>query len=414
MDHLRWGVVALVVTIHAAVTYSGIGSWYYIEPAAAGMGTRLFFLVYETHLQAFFMGLLFFVAGYFVPGAYDRKGARKFLWERFRRLGMPTAFYVFIIQPALFYTVRFHQGEALPPLWDQYSDYLLGLGFLSGTGPMWFALALLIFTAVYTLFRSVRGSPTRQPPGNGLPTKQATGTVPHSSSVLPSATVRTAPGTAPGSGSPRRSEGNRTLPTHATVAGYVGVTALATFLVRVAQPVGTSVFNLQLCFFPQYLALFAIGLLAYRADWLRRIPRAFGLFWFRLAVGLGPFLWVGFGVAGRFWTGDLERITGGWHLPSALYCLWESFFCAGMCLGLVVLLRDGGNRHTRLTRWLSENSFAVYLFHPLILLWLTIAFAGLAWPPVLKFLLLSLVCLAVAFPASHYVFRRLPGLRRIL
>lgn len=371
MDHFRWGVVALVVTIHAAVTYSGIGGWYYHEPAELGTGSLLFFLAYELHLQAFFMGLLFFVAGYFVPGAYDRKGAWRFLQDRAYRLGLPTLFYALVLQPFLEYSVRFHQGQPLPSLGEMYPRYVFGLGFLSGTGPMWFALALLVFTAIYTGIRAARGAGPWRP-------------------------------------------ASTCLPTHAGVVSYIVVTAWVTFLVRVVQPVGTNVLNMQLCFFPQYIALFTLGLIAYRADWLRRIPRSFGLFWLRLACILGPFLWVGFLVAGRFWRGEFAPIAGGWHLPSALYCLWESFFCAGVCLGLIVLLRDGGNRHTRLTRLLSDNSFAVYVFHPPILLWLTIAFAGLAWPPIVKFALLSVVCLAICYPASHFVFRRLPGLRHIL
>jgi peptidoglycan/LPS O-acetylase OafA/YrhL len=92
LDHLRWGVIALVVTVHAAVTYSGVGGWYYHEPARLGTPSLVAFLAYETHLQAFFMGLLFLVSGFLTPGAFDRKGARQFLSDRVMRLGVPTAF----------------------------------------------------------------------------------------------------------------------------------------------------------------------------------------------------------------------------------------------------------------------------------------------------------------------------------
>ncbi|MGB8379965.1 MAG: hypothetical protein WCG47_01735 [Dermatophilaceae bacterium] len=35
------------------------------------------------------LGLLFLLAGYFVPPAYDRKGPRRFLRKRWSRLGVP-------------------------------------------------------------------------------------------------------------------------------------------------------------------------------------------------------------------------------------------------------------------------------------------------------------------------------------
>ncbi|MEK7707891.1 MAG: acyltransferase, partial [Verrucomicrobiota bacterium] len=99
---------------------------------------------------------------------------------------------------------------------------------------------------------------------------------------------------------------------------------------------------------------------------------------------------------------------------SGLYCFWESLFCTGVCLGLVVTVRDAFNRHTALTRFLSTNCFAVYVFHAPILIGLTVALHGLAWSPLAKFLLLSVVGLIVSFMASHFVLRRIPGLRRIL
>ncbi len=371
MDHLRWGVVALVVTLHAAVTYSGIGGWYYHEPAKLGTTSLLTFLTYELHLQAFFMGLLFFVAGFFVPGAYDRKGAGRFLKDRMLRLGVPTAFYALAIEPAIFYTVLFQKGSPPPAFWEAYPAYLLNLQVLAGTGPLWFTFALLVFTLFYAGARLWRGSSVWKPAANRLPS-------------------------------------------HTEVAGFISVIALVTFLVRIVQPIGTDVINMQLCFFPQYIGLFVVGMVAYRGDWLLRIPRTFGLFWLRLAVIAGPVLWVGILVGGRVWSGDFSLIVGGVRWQSGLYCLWESLFCTGVCLGLVVTVRDAFNRHTALTRFLSTNCFAVYVFHAPILIGLTVALHGLAWSPLAKFLLLSVVGLIVSFMASHFVLRRIPGLRRIL
>jgi hypothetical protein len=60
----------LVVLHHAAITYGNIPIWYYSEPASDSSGAVLDLLVMFN--QTFFMGSFFLIAGYFVPGSYDR------------------------------------------------------------------------------------------------------------------------------------------------------------------------------------------------------------------------------------------------------------------------------------------------------------------------------------------------------
>src|SRR5580692_2126131 len=98
IDNIRWVMIMLVLSCHAAVTYSGHGSWYVREPAKLGILQDLTFLTYQELLQSFFMGFLFFIAGYFVPGAYDKKGAGRFFRDRAYRLGLPSLFFIFVIQ----------------------------------------------------------------------------------------------------------------------------------------------------------------------------------------------------------------------------------------------------------------------------------------------------------------------------
>jgi glucan biosynthesis protein C len=74
IDNIRWSMIVLVLSMHAADTYSPFGNWYYVDRQPTGLGTKIFFGVYQSFLQAFFMALLFFVAGYFSAAAYDRKG----------------------------------------------------------------------------------------------------------------------------------------------------------------------------------------------------------------------------------------------------------------------------------------------------------------------------------------------------
>lgn len=52
-----------------------------------------------------------------------------------------------------------------------------------------------------------------------------------------------------------------------------------------------------------------------------------------------------FGRAATDWT----PFTGGMHWQAVAYAIWESFFCIGVCLGLLVLFRDKYNTQGKLS-----------------------------------------------------------------
>src|ERR1700759_3095235 len=90
IDNVRWSMIVLVLSMHAADTYSPFGNWYYVDRQPMGLATKIFFGVYQSVLQAFFMALLFLVAGYFSASAFDHKGFTPFVRDRCLRLGVPT------------------------------------------------------------------------------------------------------------------------------------------------------------------------------------------------------------------------------------------------------------------------------------------------------------------------------------
>jgi glucan biosynthesis protein C len=223
IDNLRWVMIMFVLSMHAAVTYSGNGGWYYKEHATLSKGELFVFVTYQAFLQSFFMGLLFFVAGYFVPGAYDKKGGSRFLRDRAFRLGLPTLFYIVILGPVTEYVAN---GN-----WE-------GGPNLGGTGPLWFCEALLIFCVGYALFR-----------------------------VLSRKRVNDQP---------------RPFPGARWVIGLILMIAIASFFIRFPWPNGTSFYNLQFCYFPGYILFFIAGTLAYRHSWLTTITRVQGKVWARV------------------------------------------------------------------------------------------------------------------------------------
>jgi fucose 4-O-acetylase-like acetyltransferase len=126
IDNLRSTLIILVISMHAAGTYSPLGNWYYVDRTKLGLPILLTFAAWQMYLQAFFMGLLFFIAGYFVPLSFDRKGPLRFVRERAFRLGLPIIFYIFVLGPVTEYYVahswRAKGSSFLREWWKHIAD----------------------------------------------------------------------------------------------------------------------------------------------------------------------------------------------------------------------------------------------------------------------------------------------------
>jgi glucan biosynthesis protein C len=367
VDNLRSMVILLVVTMHAAVTYSNFGGWYYMEPAPTDKPTLIFFGMYQSFLQAWFMGFLFLLAGYFVPGSLERKGPRRFLADRMFRLGVPALIYMTVVQPFIVYVLlaRYYK---IPPgqVGERWLGYLMSSRVLGGSGPMWFAIALLIFTIVYVAVQRGRLGKSRALPGN------------------------------------------------LQVAGLILTIAVCTFLMRTVQPLGTSVLNMQLGYFSQYVILFCVGIAAWQGDWLARIPYQFAMRWCVAALAVAPAMWLALILGGGALQGKMALFNGGWTWQSAGIALWESFFCVGTCLGLTVLFRERVNEGGPTAKFLSDNAFAVYVFHPPVLIAITLALHDWQAPALIRFDAASVLAIAGSFALSALVLRRVGFMRRVL
>ena len=75
VDALRVAVVIFVIVHHAAQAYGPTGGFWPLHDRAQNS----WFVPLYTVNAALGMGLLFLLAGYFVPGSYERKGPLNFL-----------------------------------------------------------------------------------------------------------------------------------------------------------------------------------------------------------------------------------------------------------------------------------------------------------------------------------------------
>ena len=363
IDNIRWTMIVLVLSMHACDTYSPFGNWYYTDRQKTDFGTTIFFGVYQSFLQAFFMAVLFFIAGYFSAAAYDRKGFSRFIRDRFFRLGLPTLLYMLVIGPLTQYFLSWTWGNG--GFGHQWLLHLKDGEWLSETGPMWFCAALLMFAIVYALFRVT------------------------------------------GWNAPRiEFSGDRRGAT--AVAVFIAMMAASTFLVRVGVSGNASVLNMHPGDFPPYILMFTAGIFGYRGNWITEFPARISLLWGSLTLALSLPLFLALIVFGGGLQGETAQYAGGFNPVSAGKCLWEVLVCVGMGLVMLAIYRRYFDEQGPVARWLSANAFGVYLIHPPILIGFAILLHPVALSAVPKAVLLTLLSAIGSLAASAFLLRQSP------
>jgi len=160
---------------------------------------------------------------------------------------------------------------------------------------------------------------------------------------------------------------------------------------------------------PEYVSMFALGIMAWRGDWLRRMPVRTGLTW--LCIGLAAAGSV-FAAQAFGWWNDLMT-AGGLDWPSLARSTCEALICAGLSVGLIVVFRQIVRRPGRLLTTLAAASYAAYILHLYIVISLQNLLKPAALPAAAKFALVAVVGIVMSFGLA-LLSRRIPGLRIIL
>lgn len=171
--------------------------------------------------QSFFMGFFFFLSALFIESSIEKKGPRRFVFDRLKRLGIPLIFYSLIISPVLnWYVERYGYDKRI-----SFAQYLSGYHHWVDFGVLWFVAALLLFTFIYVLIRPLIGfnpEKTDQVPGN------------------------------------------------MAIFLFAFSIGIISYLVRIKFPVGWVLqpVGFQLAHFSQYISMFILGIIAARNRWL--------------------------------------------------------------------------------------------------------------------------------------------------
>jgi len=330
LDNLKVFLTALVVFHHAGQPYRAESYWPY-HPEDPSMYWPWIWHFFSTN-ASFFMALFFLVSGYFIPASYDRQGFGKFIRRKFLRLAIPCVVMALI------------------------TSLLVGHFEIAH---MWFVENLLVFSALYAVYR--------------LFGKTVSGKV-----FRP------------------------TLPWLLLLAVLMG---LGVSLMRnhFAQDYWARVLGF-LFFEParylEYVVMFLVGILAYRLNSLELMDRRTGLACLIVGIALA--------------TGNYLRAGGPWDaFVDRWFGFYECLMCVSISFGLIWLFRDVLNKSGRFLQWCSAQSYGIYVFHLVLMIGLQRMTDGITMPIIPKFLLIGTISFFVA-AALTWLLRLIPGMKKIL
>lgn len=367
IDRLRTIMTAFVILHHTAITYGASGSWFYNELHVSGSLPSILLTLFCATNQAYFMGFFFLLAGYFTPGSLQRKRYGWFIGDRFTRLGIPLLAFIFILGPLTAAMVAAHEGKGF---WNVF-PYLWNHAIIIN-GPLWFAQALLIFSLGYCAWRAAFGSSLQD-------------------------STRTP----------------RIVPSYVwwlISAVLVGAASLA---IRQIVPAGKNIIGLQLGYFAPYIFLFAIGIAAWRYDWIRQLQWKHARPWIITLIAVWPLMPISIAIAMRVFSPGKANFGGGYSWPAIVYAFWDPFISWGLIAAWLLIARAYMNKPSALWSWLNRRAYAVYIIHPPVLVGISLLLHSFVAPAILKFAITgTLSCIATWLIADPLV--RIPVIRRVV
>ncbi|MHA2180263.1 MAG: acyltransferase family protein [Promethearchaeota archaeon] len=384
LDNIRVLFAILVIFTHVRVSYGGEGSWYYIATLNElnPYDTLTIFIFYMIAgfggiFQASLMGLFFLMGAYFTPKSYDRKGVSLFWKERIIRLGIPILLYVMIFNPIISYllaTGGIEPYSSHPNLQGSFIEYYFSkfqslenfIGFITNFSITWFLVVLLIFSAVYTIWRQITKIESIQ----------------------------------------------QRIPKNLKIPKFIYLLLLAvglgflSFFVRIVAPIEQFPFGLPIAYIIQYFMMFSVGIIAYRYRWFEQMTRRHVKIWsitiFAMVMLFFTYFFVVVGV-----DSDYSLFLGGLHMNALIFALVDNIACMGMIFVLLKIFYAKFNKQGKILKNLSDSSYNIYLIHPFVVLPVSLGIAFIPFSPVLKMLFVLVVSVIFCYLISHFILQKI-------
>ena len=360
LDNLKVCLTVLVIMHHAGQAYGNGGDWAYTPSNPAEFMPWIWHF-FSTN-AAFFMGLYFFISGYFVPGSFDKQGSKQFIKKKLLRLGIPLLF----------------MGAIINVLTGKLE-----------IGHMWFVESLLVFCLVYALIRHI------------IPHYQLS--IVNCQLFKPTIIGLLIVALLMGVGS-----------------YFIRQVSPQDHWI---WPFGIIPLPMEPAHYLQYVMMFILGILSYRFQWLDkgrsseshqarfngRVVTELDAVKMGNGVGFTTLL-IGVALA----IGNYLRDGGPWNaFVWQWFGIYESLMCVFISFGLIWLFREFVSTSSRFWQWCAAQSYGAYVFHLLLMIVLQNVVDSIWMGAFGKFLFIGVVTTILAFLLT-WIIRMIPGMKRVL
>jgi peptidoglycan/LPS O-acetylase OafA/YrhL len=375
MDHLRAFIIGLVVIEHAAIPYMMTDNknfWFFWDE-----NTSLSFTGFVILANVIIRPVLFFISGFFFVPSVTKKGSGSLMQSKLIRLGIPLAFAMLLINPFAFYIANLVKGNEVGNfLHYLFTNWLIGKD--TAAAHLWFLESLLTVTGIYCLLYAVRPSVFKEFITDLSGRIDPLGQIGLFASVL-------------------------------TLSLFITTAAIGGNVYTMWSWIGNGVIYIEPTRFINYIFYFGLGIIFHHNFSQFSLSFPFGKkiwFWLVLAILSGSALIL---FAFKFklvllnsyeliFAGSLLRVLTSLSTLILLLLLFEKY------------LSDS----SAFSRWLSRNSYAVYLIHLPVLVGLQAVFLSFSWNAFAKFPIVAFVSIVVSYLLGTYVLRQFPVMNRIL
>jgi hypothetical protein len=360
LDNLKTFLIAGIIAAHAVMGYSTFGSWTYqdIQEVTLSPAVETVFIVGVFMFGGLFlMALFFLISGLLTQDSLVRKGDSRFVSDRLLKLGVPFAVYTLAVWPLLEY------GLHEPILHDRsYWASFMDDDPVLDTGPMWFVGVLLLYSLGLVVWR------------------------------------RCAP-------PPRAPEGELRGRTLALLAVSVG---LATFLIRLALPADSNQpLNAHLWGWPEYMAMFGLGVVAARHGWLRPVPASLSR-----RCGITALIGIVCSASAVITAEPLglseDAYFGGWGLPALLGATFEGAIAVTAPIWVLAFAQRHLNGTGKLRRAMARSSYLAFMMQGPVLVVLALLLRPIDMSGDAKALVVAALGIVGSFAVSWPLVSRTP------
>jgi len=282
-----------------------------------------------------------------------------------------------LINPIIFYllaTGGIQPWSSYPRMQGSFIEYYLSnfqslenfVEFLTEFTITWFVVVLLIFTAVYTIWRQITKINSIQ----------------------------------------------QRIPKELPIPKYIYLLLLAislgclSFLVRIIFSIIDAPLGLPFAYMIQYFMMFSVGIIAYRYGWFEKMTRHHVKVWtITIIVTVMLFFTYFFVFVGV--DSDFSVFFGGPNLPALIFALVDNIACMGMIFVLVKIFYAKFNKQGKILQNLADSSFHMYLIHPFVVIPVSLGFAFIPLSPIIKLFIVFPVSVILCYLLSHFVLQKI-------